>query len=89
MGKYDDAIGSVELKISVNDILNEAPWEAQKYDLIGILNQLERELTDLALVPGAEADTRRALLLTKHVKWAIRDGEQIDMDKISEELRSL
>ena len=87
MGKYDDAIGSVTLKISVDDVLSEAPWEHQKRDIVALLNSLERELTELMLVPGAEAGATRALQLANHIKSAVRDGEQLDIDKIRVDLR--
>lgn len=54
-----------------------------------LMNMIENELGELMTLPEAEHHAKRALLLTKHVKWAVRDSEKLNLGEIRAELEEL
>ena len=61
----------------------------QKEKIVALMNAIESELSELIVMPEAEAHTKRAWIMVKHVKWAVRDGEKIDLEAIREEVNDI
>lgn len=70
-----------DLSVGIDDVLKADANGA----VVALMNMIERELEEVE--PSVSA--ARIRLMVKHVKWAARDGETIDLDAIRKELDML
>lgn len=61
----------------------------KKENLTWLAATLEKEISKLYDVDGIHHQPDGALLLAKHLKWAIRDGAEVDLKKICAELNAI
>lgn len=69
-----------DLSVGIDDVLKADTDGA----IVTLMNMIERELNELDVVAAA-----RIRFMVKHVKWAVRDGENIDLDAIRKKLDEL